>query len=359
MHTGSFQPARARKYTSAPHHILISRDVDRETAACGCSAARGDWEAAFASFTEAAAAAAVAEQVWEGAVEKLTAALPGEGADVELTGELKSALESAESMKAARDAAREAAEGHLTEGEAFVASRVVVALGLDTQSDDLKGRLHAALETARTGLAAEQAKWAALRMQFKKGTHVRTTDGAVGVVLKDADADADGLFKNVVELRLTTEGSVKSGVSLEVVTQLTAAEIAELDSEEAKLDHAFLERERANTVTVEAWTGMTKKSATYLIQSYARGWAARRSLEKRAVAVVVIQRVTRGWLCRLQLAAAVRREAAREGAATTIQAAARGLFVRKLCFFHHLKRENVYPKNKNNDESCIKTTQKR
>lgn len=145
-------------------------------------AARRSAQGLRARRSQAAAEAAVAERDWEGAIGKLAAALAVEGTrDEELTGGLKSALESAESAKAARDAAREAAEKHLAEGEAFAASRVypsaIVALetglGLDTQSDDLTGRLKAPLEKAQAGLAEEEAA------RSEATEHVATAEAAL------------------------------------------------------------------------------------------------------------------------------------------------------------------------------------
>ena len=64
---------------------------------------------------------AVAAQDWESAIACFTAGVSIEGThDDDLSSSLRAGLESAESSKAARDAARESAEGRLAEGDGCV-----------------------------------------------------------------------------------------------------------------------------------------------------------------------------------------------------------------------------------------------
>ena len=61
---------------------------------------------------------------WESAIACFTAGVSIEGThDDDLSSSLRAGLESAESSKAARDAARESAEGRLAEGDGCVSSR--------------------------------------------------------------------------------------------------------------------------------------------------------------------------------------------------------------------------------------------
>lgn len=95
-----------------------------------------------------------------------------------------------------------------------------------------------------------------------------------------------------------------------------------LQDEESRLDQDFLQQEDRNTRTIEAWVGVTRSSATYKIQSYARGWIARQMFQRQCGAAVMIQSVARGMLCRLQLAQ-------EDLAALAIQAAYRGYCARR------------------------------
>jgi hypothetical protein len=110
--------------------------------------------------------AAASTQDWEAAIEALNAGLAVESTrDDELTASLRAALEGAEASKAARDEAREKAEAHLAEGDGLVSARdypkaidaLQAGLELDTQSDEIKGRLQESLATAEAGLAAQEA----------------------------------------------------------------------------------------------------------------------------------------------------------------------------------------------------------
>ena len=56
-------------------------------------------------------------------------------------------------------------------------------------------------QLAACGLsAAEVARWAGLRERFKKGVHVKTAEGQVGVVLEDAKAEFAQLASGVVTM---------------------------------------------------------------------------------------------------------------------------------------------------------------
>ena len=188
-------------------------------------------------------------------------------------------------------------------------------------------QLALAQEEEAERLAQEELRWVQLRAQFKQGTHARAEDGSIGIVTADVERIVGQRVSRHVDLCLTN-GSVRAGVMLDTLTALTSAEIKALDDEESRLDTDFIAQEHRNNRTIEAWVGLTRRSATHIVQSYARGWIARRLLQKQTQAVVVIQSVTRGILCRLRLAEEVTREARREPAAVAIQAALRGHQVR-------------------------------
>ena len=109
---------------------------------------------------------AVSGQDWESAIESFTAGLAVRGThDADLTSSLQALLESAQASMAARDAARQTAEQRLADGENLLSSRnyesaieeLEAGLELDTQSEELKGRLRVVLASAREGLAAQEA----------------------------------------------------------------------------------------------------------------------------------------------------------------------------------------------------------
>lgn len=200
-------------------------------------------------------------------------------------------------------------------------------LALEAEQEAAQLALEAEKEAAAQ--AREELRWAELRAQFKKGTHARTEDDAVGVVTREAEGTGSNHRARQVELRLVS-GGVRDGIMLDTLTQLTPAEVAELDDEEARMDREFLAQEKKNNQTIEAWTGMTRRSATYMIQSYARGWIARRTLQKRTTAAVVIQSVVRGRQCRLQLHEEATREARTQAAMVAIQATFRGYRIRRI-----------------------------
>jgi hypothetical protein len=68
----------------------------------------------------------------------------------------------------------------------------------------------------------EQARKATLRAQFRRGTHAKTADGAVGVVMDEAPAE--GPDANTVHLQLAADGSQTGRLSLDTLTVATEAE---------------------------------------------------------------------------------------------------------------------------------------
>jgi tetratricopeptide (TPR) repeat protein len=132
-------------------------------------------EAAKAALADAVAAAkaklaegeaAVAEKHWEAANELFTAGLAVKGThDDDLTAKLRAALEAGEASMRARDAARRAAEQQLEKGDELLESRdypgaiaaFQAGLAMDTQSEDLRGRLQTSLTPAESAYAAQEA----------------------------------------------------------------------------------------------------------------------------------------------------------------------------------------------------------
>ena len=133
-------------------------------------------EAAHAKLAEGESA--VAGKDWETGIACFGAGLSLDGMDdEELRSSLRASLESAEASKAARDEAREAAEGHVAEGRRRLSLReygeaiaaLEAGLSLDSQCDDLRGRLETLLSSARSGLAAQESARTEARVHATRG----------------------------------------------------------------------------------------------------------------------------------------------------------------------------------------------
>ena len=165
---------------------LDVNDAERTSSyTSGAESARSAMDAAVeeARGHRADGQSAVSSQDWESAIESLTAGLAVKGThDDDLTSSLQEALQSAQSSMAARDAAREKAEQHFVDGESMLSSRkyeqaieeLEAGLELDTQSEDLQGRLRAVLASAREGLDAQEAARA------EAAEHVATAEACMG-----------------------------------------------------------------------------------------------------------------------------------------------------------------------------------
>jgi hypothetical protein len=108
-----------------------------------------------------------------------------------------------------------------------------------------EAQVAAQVEATRVAQAAakeeEAARWAALRAQFKQGTHAKTVEGAVGAVVEDAAAE--GKWANIVQLRLA-DASWTQRAKVDTLTECSEAEVAEYEAEaeaEAAADAAALE----------------------------------------------------------------------------------------------------------------------
>ncbi len=175
---------------------LDVNDAERTSSyASGVDSARGAMGAAWKKASEhrADGQSAVSSQDWESAIESFTAGLAVKGThDDDLTSSLQESLESAQSSMAARDAARERAEQHFADGESALSSRkyetaideLEAGLELDTQSEELKGRLQAVLTSAKEGLAAQEAA------RTEAAEHVATGESCMGVYDFEAAIEA-------------------------------------------------------------------------------------------------------------------------------------------------------------------------
>ena len=110
--------------------------------------------------------AELAEKRWESAIDLFTAGLSIDGLhDEDCTSSLRAALETAAQSLGARNKARTDAADILNRGDALLSSREYAkaisvfetGLVLDTQSDELKQRLEAALARGGDALAAQEA----------------------------------------------------------------------------------------------------------------------------------------------------------------------------------------------------------
>eukprot|EP01047_Picozoa_sp_COSAG01_P033071 COSAG01_NODE_2418_length_7734_cov_8.527570_4_plen_1691_part_00 len=80
-------------------------------------------------------------------------------------------------------------------------------------------------------LEPEFARWAGLRERFKKGAYAQTAEGAVGVVVEDADTF--GWRMNRVKLRLA-DGKEKDSIKVDALMDASEAETAAYEAEAAR-----------------------------------------------------------------------------------------------------------------------------
>eukprot|EP01046_Picozoa_sp_COSAG06_P061955 COSAG06_NODE_13788_length_1219_cov_1.174107_1_plen_233_part_10 len=74
---------------------------------------------------------------------------------------------------------------------------------------------------------AESARWAVLRARFKQGAHVKTAEGAVGVVLRDAATQ--GWRANEVWVQ-PADGSAAEQVKVDTLAEASEIEVAEYEA---------------------------------------------------------------------------------------------------------------------------------
>eukprot|EP01043_Picozoa_sp_COSAG02_P044231 COSAG02_NODE_3932_length_6026_cov_5.753838_6_plen_783_part_00 len=163
--------ARDHEGAIAAYQAAVGLDVNQTTLSTSYAEGVAAAKAAMADAIEAAKAelkageSAMGEYNWESAIRMFTVGLAVKGThDAELTAALSAALEAAEASLSARNAARQAAEDYLVNGKELLSTRdyqraiaaFETGLALDTQSEDLTGRLEVSLEPAKSGFDAQE-----------------------------------------------------------------------------------------------------------------------------------------------------------------------------------------------------------